>query len=102
MVIPEFRQFHATEPEMDRLQQNIEIFTGPLINVPFLKGNLLESVQLGTTETQVQHKLGLAYQGFLILNKNAQSDIWVSSETENRSTINLTASATVTTDVWVF
>jgi hypothetical protein len=92
----------AAKGLLDRVQVNVRLFADQLINIPLLDGVLLEDVALSTSETQVKHKLGRAYRGWIIVDKNAQQDVWVSSTALNKTFLSLTAAGTVTVSIWVF
>lgn len=102
MAIRTFKTVTTASTELDRVQQNIGLFTTPLINNPMLDGMLLEDVVLTTSETNVPHMLNRPYMGWTLVNKNAQADVWVSSSTQDTIFLNLTASAAVTVSLWVF
>ena len=101
MSIAAFRKISTPNEELDRVQDNVELFANQL-TIPILSGTLLKDISLSSSETQVSHKLSRAYQGFIITKINANENVWVSSETRANSFINLTASGAVTIDLWVF
>jgi hypothetical protein len=102
MALPAFKELHGTEPELSRVQANISLFTNTLVNKELLDGRLIEDVALSTTEVKVEHKLGRAVKGWIIVDKNAQQDIWKSATTLEKRFLSLTAAGTVTVSLWVF
>ena len=100
--IPPFKSLNFRETILDRFQQNIATVFGALSQVEPLNGRLIEDVALSTSETLVEHKLGRAYRGWIIVNKNAAQDVYVSSTTLNERFLKLTAAGTVTVSLWVF
>lgn len=88
--------------DVDRVQTNVATFANTLLNTPILDGVLLKDVVLSTTETNISHTLGRKYQGWIIVNKNAQQDIWESSSNLTQRFIALTAAGSVTVSIWVF
>ena len=97
-----FKSISTKSGELDRTQSNIKLFSDNIVNIPILNGRLIEDVVLSSSETNINHKLGRAYRGWIIVNKNAQQDVWVSSTTLNERFLNLTAAGTVTVSLWVF
>jgi hypothetical protein len=88
--------------ELDRVQSNVELFAGSLQNIPLLNGRLVTDVALTTSETLIEHKLGRAIRGWIIVDKNASQDVYRSSEDLPERFLPLTAAGTVTVDLWVF
>ena len=77
-------------------------FFTQFLNNPLLNGVLLTGVELGSTATQVPHSLGREPQGWIIVNKNADANVWQSSKDLSKAFVTLQASADVTVDLWVF
>lgn len=102
MAISGFKKALTNNAEINRIQLNIAEFVSPLTSNPMLDGRLIENVVLGTTETLIEHKLGRAYQGWIIVNKNAAQDVYVSSTSLPKKHLALTAGGTVTVSIWVF
>ena len=103
ITIPPFKTLKVQDPVMDRVQANIELVLSPLGNIPLLSGILLPDIVLGSSETAVKHKLGRAPRGWLIVDKNAQQDVWrTNATTLPTQFLNLTAAGTVTVTLWVF
>lgn len=67
---------------------------------PFFNGILLKDVALTTSSKAVVHKLSRNPQGYLITKRNA--GIVVYSSDINNKTITLTATGTVTVDIWIY
>ena len=88
--------------KLEQMQKNVVGAINNMNKVPFLNGNLLQKIALSGTETQINHKLNRDYQGFIITNLNANAVVWISSTGNKSQTINLTASASCTIDIWVF
>lgn len=102
MAISGFKKSTTENPDVNKVQVNIAEFVTPLISNEMLDGRLIEDVALSTSETLVEHKLGRAYKGWIIVNKNAAQDVYVSSTTLTKRYLALTAGGTVTVSLWVF
>lgn len=100
--IKSFNKVAGATGDVAALQQRLFEFFAQFFNNPLLDGVLLKQVQLGSTATQVPHTLGREPQGWIIVNKTANADVWQSGTTLSKSFITLQASTTVTVDLWVF
>lgn len=101
-MFPALPLLQLGEFKLDQMQKNVVGAINNINKVPFLNGNLLQNVALSASETKIPHKLSRDYQGFIITNINANANAWVSSVGNKSQTINLTASASCTVDIWVF
>lgn len=97
----------------DKTQKKIEITNQEKIaklrkeqeNNLLRDGNLIENVALDTTvSTFVSHKLGKKYQGYVIVEKDANAVIYTDTATEFDKTkfLKLKTSANTTVTIWVF
>lgn len=68
----------------------------------FFDGRLIEDVDLTTTAVDVEHGLGRTVRGFIIVNKDANADVWRTDSSNESKFIKLDASGTVTVSLWVF
>lgn len=100
--IKDFKKVAGADADVAKLQQRLEEFFAQFITNPLLDGVLLKQVKLSSSATQVSHNLGREPQGWLVVNKNANADVWQSSTNLPKSFIALTATADVTIDLWVF
>lgn len=69
------------------------------IQALFLSGNSFD-VQINTTDTIINHGLGIVPNGWIILDKQGNSNVWRVSWTDKQ--IILRASAQVTIKLWVY
>jgi hypothetical protein len=85
-------------------QSDLELIVKQLNNNPFLTGRLIKNVSVGTSETLIAHGLQRDFQGFIVVRKYADRNLWCpSGETYNKSLyIGLLADASATFDIWVF
>ncbi len=82
----------AIEPILDRVNE--------LSEVTILDGRLIRDVVLTTTELQVAHRLAKVPTGYIVTKRSANATVFGTSLT-NRF-LNLTSSASVIVDLWVF
>lgn len=99
MYLPSFKKTKHSDPEINRIQENALEKFNAYDSVPFINGNLLE-IDVSTTATDFNHGLNRTPIGFLVIDKNANADIWKTGAT--RTTIQLDASASASIKVWVF
>lgn len=108
MKINDFPSYATQNPDLDGFFLKFEEWTNQLLANPFLVGIKLENVELSTTPKSLYHGLSkegqrIAYSGFLVLNQNAGASIYsTADEATAKDNITLTATATVTADIWVF
>jgi hypothetical protein len=102
MSVKPFKEITTKNEKLDRVQTNVTTFSDSVVSIEFLNGRLIEDVVLGTTEVQVEHKLGRELRGWIIVDKNAQQDVWKSASTLTKRFLSLTAAGTVTVSLWVF
>lgn len=82
-----------------KLQSNIVDFLNQLTSNPFLVGTIID-IDILTTDTTLNHGLGVEPTGWIILDKNANANIWKVSQDKNQ--IILKSSLNATCKVWVF
>jgi hypothetical protein len=93
------RTFDGSE-EMNRLQSNLDSALSPVLGSLIVDGIQLSGLDLSTTATKINHKLGRLPQGWIVVDKNADARVWSTAKT--KSTLTLTASATCTVSLWVY
>lgn len=71
-------------------------------DVPFLNGVLLKDLSLDTTAIDVNHTLGRAFSGYLILKRSSGETVFNNASPDAIRVINLEATGPVTIDLWVF
>jgi len=103
-LIAQLIKLRTKSPETDTLQDNVFEWTQSVINQILLKGQLVSDIIVTTQTTTIAHKLGRAYQGWFIVNKNAAADVWDAgiNTTDITKFLILDSTATVTIDIWVF
>lgn len=104
--IKDFKRVAGANAEVAELQKRLLEFFTQFVGCPLLDGVLLDGIELENGASKlVEHKLNRPHQGWLIISKDANCDIW---ETESsKSFIKLNASVVapatkVTVALWVF
>lgn len=87
-----------------QLQENVGLAILDLIKSQFLSGVFVEKTLASGTDNIINHGLGVKVQGWTIVGKNANADIWESSSTNSfpDKQLLLRASATVTAKLYIF
>ena len=99
------RTFNTTNSDTDRLYQNVSQFANQFTTRPFLDGLLLKDLTLTAgSNNPVNHKLGRKLQGWVIVNKTAETDVWAPTSLQTRpdKTLVLSCTANVTISLYLF
>lgn len=89
---------------LNQVQQNVKSQLDPVVAAPIVGGILLRNISLASGANVVPHKLGRALQGWVPTRVRASATLYDTqdSNTTPASTLQLTASAAVVVDLWVF
>lgn len=93
------RKLAATDPELNKVQEYMQQALDPILGCPLLNGVQLEVV-LASGANLIAHKLGRKAQGYIIVGKSANIDVWGSTFT--KANLELQSSGTVTVSLWVY
>lgn len=99
-MLKSLKRVNFKDEETNALQENVYQFLNQ-INPVITSGVLITSVNVGTSPSKIEHKLGRTPQGFYVVDKNSNSNVWRSSISDNRY-LTLTASTPSTISIWVF
>ena len=104
MALKDFKTIQSKDPDLNKVQDNIKFYLDQF-NSRLLNGLIVEAVELDAAATvEVSHKLGRAYQGWIILDQNGSAIIWrdAGSSSDKTKFLPLKTSADVTVNIWVF
>lgn len=99
MMLDTFKRLFIGDPTLSRFQDNVTSWAAQIESCPFLRGVEIETT-INTTDTVINHKLQKKPEGYLVLDKNTNANIWTISS--NNETITLRASSIVSVKIWVF
>jgi hypothetical protein len=99
MELKPYKKLTGLDFELSKTVQYTEEFLAQLTSLNFLVGNLIE-ISVTTTATSFEHKIGKTPVGWIIFDKNTNSNVWRTAW-DDRS-ITLQASLASTIKVWVF
>ena len=99
-----FTQLWSENQEITRLQSHIKTALNPLLELPISDGVMIKDLTIETTDTLVNHKLGRAYEGFIITRLKTNAVIFESSSTNHTPgrIIIMKASTQATADIYFF
>jgi len=88
----------------DIYQRENRKIAGQYNSQPLANGILIKGITLSSTTKRVSHQLSRPYAGFIVVDQNAQADVWrdASDTSRPQDAIPLKASANVTVSLWVF
>lgn len=102
-MIPPFRAIRTAVRDIQRLQDALSKVFNAIQTKQILDGRLIEDIELvSASANELDHGLQRPVRGWIVVGKNADSNVWTSeSEIPNRTLI-LNASADVTISLWIF
>lgn len=104
MALKEFKYIQTGSTELNKVQDNVRNYLSQL-NKLLLSGNIISGVSLDAASTvEVPHKLGRAFEGWIILDQDGSAIIWrdASASSDNTKFLPLKTSADVVVNLWVF
>lgn len=103
-MIPDLKKIKTQIFELQQFQDSVAEVLGPIRAAEVVDGVLISGVVIPTgTPKSVAHKLGRPPQGWIVVSKNAASDVWEDITYSFRSKfLRLSSSADVTINLWVF
>jgi len=101
--------FKPGDQEFNRLQDSIEQAVNPVIDSRIVDGVYIKEVDLSTSDTFVEHKLGREPLGFIVVRKFATGDVYESltdadgNNYNRKRFINIKASTSLSNVyLWIF
>ena len=105
MSIKRFERFPTSNETLSMIQERIEDAVLPITESSIIDGVLIQGQTLssGSTST-VSHNLGRNIKGYIVVKRSAAQHVFDVQDTNDNpnTTLLLTASGTVTVDLWVF
>lgn len=94
-----FSPIRSDDDLLNRVQDSIGRVLNPLTKIPILDGVLLDFT-ITTTATKYPHGLGRKPLGWFLVAPLADARVWQTAS--DSTTLTLTSSASVSTQLWVF
>lgn len=97
-------QFQSDDQNMQLMQNRWAALIEPPLSQPIIQGVLLKDVSLDAGANVINHRLGRALQGWLVVRQRAAAQLYDTQDDNTRPnlTLLLTSSAPVSVDIWVF
>ena len=105
MALKFFKKVNTAIKDLYQTQENVEQVLTPILNSPVIDGVLIKDIDVGTTDTIVNHKLGRTPLGWIVVKRNENAVIYESATTNNnrdKFLILKASSATTDTYFWIF
>ena len=105
MALKFLRKVNTTIKDLFHAQENIEQCLKPILNSPVIDGVLIKDIDVGTSDTVVNHKLGRNPLGWIVVKRNENAVIYESATTNNnRDKVLILKASSATTDTyfWIF
>ena len=99
MAIKELETIQFDDEKINRMQAFTKKFCNQFLNKEIIDGRLV-SINLSNGTNTVNHGLGRKPNGFMVISKNANVDIWGNVFTDK--TLTLSTNGAVTGSIWVF
>ncbi len=99
------KQIDPENQSITQTQSNVNTAVRQIANSPIIDGVLIKNIDVGTTDTVINHKLGREPLGWIIVRKNEAGEIYESTTVNNnRDKFLLLRGSTATTDTnfWIF
>lgn len=102
MLTP-FRKVQVKTDDVKHLQDAVAQVLNQVIKKQIIDGAFITDISIVSgTPYSLSHGLGINPRGWIIVKKNAESDIWQTDSATPTLTMILNASADVTISLWVF
>ena len=105
MALKFFKKVNTAIKDLYQTQENVEQVLTPILNSPIIDGVLVKDVDVGTSDTVVNHKLGRSPLGWIVIKRNENAVIYESATTNNnRDKVLILKASSATTDTyfWIF
>lgn len=99
-MLKSLKRVNFKSEEANLLQENVYQFLNQ-INPITNSGILLFNVSVGASATKIDHRLGRKPQGFYIIDKTSDSNVWRSAPFDDLY-LTLTSSSPTTISLWIF
>jgi hypothetical protein len=101
-MLPKIPLLQIGDFKLDQMQKNIINPINDLFKIPFLDGVLLQDVTIKSGANTINHKLNRNYLGFIVTKQNADTNFWITDDSDKNLFLKLNASSDCLIDVWVF
>lgn len=101
-LIKAFKKIAQQQPELQAIVNAIAEFVRPLEQNPLLSGRVLEAVTVGTADTNIPHKLGRKWVGWIIIGRTSSVVPYEGTQDDTGLFLTLVAASETIVDIYVF
>ncbi len=101
-MIKAFRRISQKDPELQAVVNAMAEFTKPLELNPVLDAIILKDVDIGTGATEIPHKLGRAWRGWIVTSRTSATVPYEADQTDRNKFLTLIAGSATTVDLYIF
>ncbi len=94
------RGIRVKDYELSRVQEGLITALNQVLPVQIIDGVLLENIEIGTSSTNVEHRLNRQPLGWIVVDKQGTGDIHRTAW--NSSVVELESSVAVIASIWIF
>lgn len=88
------------DSDLNKVQQNVQRTVSPILDSEIVDGLQLDDIELSTGSNVIDHKLGRALRGYIVVRKSANVTIFDTQVT--KTVLKLTSSGAATISLWVY
>lgn len=103
MPLPQFRRVKTADDDLRQVQDAVGFVFQDVLSKPILDGRLISEVSINGA-TEINHGLKRKPQGYLVVLKDSNVDIWDNQSTNQfpSLTLALNSSGPVVASLWIF
>lgn len=98
-MLPQFRHIKTADKDLSTVQSNVGQILNKVVKVSILDGTQIEA-DLASGANIINHGLGRTPQGWIVVDRDSAATVYRTAW--DSATLSLTASATVTVQLWVY
>jgi hypothetical protein len=102
-MLPSFRKTRVLNADVKNFQDAVAQIFNQILKKQIIDGVILEDLTITSgTPLSIDHGLNTLIRGWIVIRKNASSNIYESASDTPTKTLILNASSNVTISLWVF
>jgi hypothetical protein len=101
-MIKGFKRISQKDPELQAVINAMAEFARQLELNPLLDYIILKDVTIGTTATEITHKLGRAWRGWMVTSRTSSVVPYETTQSDTTKFLTLIASSSTTVDLYIF
>lgn len=102
MAFQPLKKVHFNEFGLSLLMSHLVTWANQFLKLEILDGRLVKNIEIDDDGISIEHKLGRAVNGWIIVSKDQNKDIWQTASSATTLDLDTDASSTMTISLWVF